>query len=79
LEKDFIFDNELDNEFDQELDEQVSCLKDADFYLTETYFYPPSDDRVWASNIEDVDGGDNFVDYCQYIFNVLDEEEYYDN
>ena len=48
-----------------------ACLKDSDFY-------PPSDDRVWESLVKDIDGGDNFADYCKYIFRLLDEEEYYD-
>ena len=47
-------------------------------YLTEVDFYPPSDDRVWESYVEDIDGGDNFIDYCEYIFELLEEEGYYD-
>lgn len=66
----FFNDNFYDNESDKsnELDEQYS------------YSIPYSliDDRVWTSNIEDIDGGDNFADYCEYIFNLLEEEEYYD-
>ena len=46
--------------------------------LTETDFYPPSDDRTLKSNIVDINGGDNFSDYCEYIFDLLEEEEYYD-
>lgn len=38
-----------------------------------------SDSRVWKSNIEDIDGGDNFADYCKEFFQLLDEEGYYDN
>ena len=41
--------------------------------------YSLFDDRVWTSNIEDIDGGDNFADYCNEFFRMLDEEEYYDN
>ena len=37
------------------------------------------DNRVWKSNVEDIDGGDNFADYCKEFFEMLDEEEYYDN
>ena len=62
-----------------ELIDEECVLTNNDTCLTEKDFYPPSDDRVWQSNIEDINGGDNFADYCQYIFNVLDEEEYYDN
>lgn len=47
-------------------------------YLTEEDFYPPSDDRYLESYIEDIEGGDNFADYCEYIFELLEEEEYYD-
>lgn len=84
MSKGFLFNNELvdeefETEFEDELDEQDSCLKDIDFCLTETDFYPPYDDRVWASNVEDIDGGDNFSDYCIEFFEMLDEEEYYDN
>lgn len=50
-----------------------------DFCLTESDFYPPSDDRVWKSYIEDIVGGDNFADYCADFFELLDEEEYFDN
>lgn len=38
-----------------------------------------SDDRVWTSNIEDVVGGDNFADYCEYFFKLLDEEDYFES
>lgn len=47
--------------------------------LTEQDFYPASDDRVWTSNVEDIENGDNFADYCKDFFELLDEEEYYDN
>ena len=47
-------------------------------YLTEADFYPPSDNRILKSNVEDIVGGDNFADYCKYIFDIIEEEEYYD-
>lgn len=47
--------------------------------LSEQSFYPPIDNRMWQSYIEDIDGGDNFADYCEYIFEILEEEEYFDN
>lgn len=47
--------------------------------LAEQDFYLPSDDRVWTSNVEDINGGDNFADYCKDFFDLLDEEEYFDN
>lgn len=46
--------------------------------LTEQDFYPPSDDRTWTSEVEDIDDGDNFADYCKEFFELLDEEDYYD-
>lgn len=53
-------------------------LKDNNFYLTEVDFYPPYDDRVFESYVEDIDNGDNFADYCEYIFKLYEEEGYYD-
>lgn len=78
--KGFLFGDELlDEEFEEELDEQESCLNDIDFCLTEIDFYPPSDNRVWVSNIEDMDNENNFANHCIEFFELLDEEEYYDN
>lgn len=48
------------------------CLKESDFYH-------PSDDRVWKSNIDDIEGGDNFADYCEEFFRMLDEEDYWES
>lgn len=80
MRNDCVFDNELfDEEFNEEFDEQDSCLEDIDYCLTESDFYPPSDNRVWKSRIKDIDGGDNFADYCIEFFEMLDEEEYYDS
>lgn len=47
--------------------------------LTEQDFYPISDDRILTSNVEDIEDGDNFADYCKEFFDLLDEEEYFDN
>lgn len=47
-------------------------------YLTEEDFYSPTDNRVLKSYIEDIDGGDNFADYCEYIFELCEDEEWYD-
>ena len=46
--------------------------------LTEFDFYPPSDDRCLKSYVKDINGGDNFADYCKYMFDLLEEEEYYE-
>lgn len=47
-------------------------------YLTEEDFYTASDKRFWVSYVEDIDGGDNFADFCRDFFELLDEEGYYD-
>lgn len=44
-------------------------------YLIEEDFYPPSDDRVFTSYVEDIYGGDNFADYCKDFFELYEEEE----
>lgn len=51
-----------------------------DDYLTEQDFlfedcYPIKDNRFWKSNVKDINGGDNFADYCKYIFKLYEEEE----
>lgn len=66
------------NRFTNLIDEDCVLVND-DSCLTENDFYPYFDNRVWKSNIKDIGGGDNFADYCEYFFNVLDEEEYFDN
>lgn len=60
------------NDILNELDEQACD------YIAEESFYPPSDDRYLESYVEDIDGGDNFADYCEYIFELLEEEGYYE-
>ena len=79
MDKGFVFDDGLFDEELEDLDGQCFCSRDIDFYLTEIDFYPPPDNRVWTSNIEDIDGGDNFADYCKYIFKLYEDEGYYDN
>lgn len=56
-----------------------SILYQQDSYQSEIDFYQPSDDRVLESYIEDIDGGDNFADYCEYIFKLYEEEDYYED
>lgn len=67
------------NEMNEELDKKIAYLMDNDFCLTESDFYPPSDNRVWTTNVVDIDGGDNFADYCEEFFEILDQEEYFEN
>lgn len=54
-------------------------LKDSDFYLTDSDFYPPSDDRVLRSYIRDVCEDNNFREYAEYIYDLYEEENYYEN
>lgn len=61
-----------DDELDSDIDEQ-EC------YFEKDDSQPLFDNRVWTSNVEDIDGGDNFADFCEEFFEMLDEEEYFDN
>lgn len=84
MEKDYTFDEFDDNELfkdelEELLEEQNSYSKERDGYLTEIDFYPPSDNRTWKSNVEDINGGDNFADYCEYIFRLYEKEDCYEN
>ena len=47
--------------------------------LSKEDFYPPADDRVWESYIEDIEDGDNFADYCKYFFRLCLLENHYEN
>lgn len=67
----------FDSKSIEELDEKINYLINNDFSLTDTDFYPPSDNRMWMSIVEDIDGGDNFADYCEELFEMLDQEEYF--
>lgn len=44
--------------------------------LTEADFYPPEDPRVYASGIDDIDGGDNFTEYAEYFWETYGYEIY---
>ena len=80
MNKNFLFcDKSYGDKFKEDLYEQCSYLDNINFCLTEIGFCSSSDNRVWTSNIDDIDGGDNFADYCKEFFNLLNEEDYYDN
>lgn len=55
------------------LEEQSCCPIEFDDLSVNT------DDRVWKSYVEDIDGGDNFADFCEEFFEMLDEEDYWEN
>lgn len=81
----FVFDDETNELFndglEEELEEQSFYSRFQDDYSLEMDFYLPFDidNRTWKSYVEDINGGDNFADYCEYIFKILEEEEYFDN
>ena len=55
------------------------CSSEKDFCLTDSDFYPPADDRYLESFIEDINDEDNFVEYSKYIFDLYEEENFYEN
>lgn len=61
------------------LKQQEIHLDNDDTYSTDEEWYLSPDDRYWQSNIEDVEGGDTFADYCKYFFNLLEEEDYFES
>lgn len=54
-------------------------LTDKDFILTEKDFYPPADNRMLQSFIEDIDEENNYLEYAAYIYDLYEEENYYEN
>jgi hypothetical protein len=56
-----------------------TTLEEQDYCLIESDLFPSADNRVWKSNVEDINGGDNFADFCEEFFEMLDEEQYWDN
>lgn len=51
----------------------------SDYYvLTEKDFYPPEDDRVYQSGVNDIVDGDNFEDYAKWFYDNY-EDEIFDN
>ena len=39
-------------------------------------FYPPQDDRVYTSGIDDIYDGDNFAEYVSYFWETYEEDIY---
>jgi hypothetical protein len=65
----------VNNKFTYEdiLEEQDYCSTEFDD------LYKTTDDREWKSYVSDIYGGDNFADFCEEFFEMLDEEEYWEN
>lgn len=58
---------------------KVKFPKLPKYVLSEKDFYPPEDNRVLCSGIDDVSGGDNFGDYARYYFNRFADELFDDD
>lgn len=71
---------EHENKFDDVLDEQYYnyIIQRDSYVLTEKDFYPPSDDRIFNSVVEDILDGDNFSEYTKYFFEMY-EDDLFDN
>lgn len=41
-------------------------------------FYPPLDNRVYTSGIDDIEGGDNFAEYAEYFWEEYGHDLYDD-
>jgi hypothetical protein len=59
--------------YEEILEGQDCCLTEFD----DMFLY--TDNRIWKSNVEDINGGDNFADFCEEFFELLDEEGYWEN
>lgn len=46
--------------------------------LSEEDFYPPSDDRVLKTYVEELYEGD-FAEYADYIYDLYESEDYWEN
>lgn len=61
------------NYMDKYMDEKDGCHFHE---LTEIDCFPPEDDRLYSSGIDDIEGGDNFADYAEWFWEVYEEEIY---
>lgn len=50
-----------------------------DYTISEKDFYPPEDNRVLQSGVEDIVNGDNFMDYTKEYFKYCSSEGVYEN
>ena len=48
-------------------------IKEANV-LNEEDFYPPPDDRLRESYIEDIEGGDTYEDYLNYFYDLYEDD-----
>ena len=52
--------------------------KEDCFKITKIDFYPPQDTRYYQSGVDDIVGGDNFIDYIEYFLDLY-EDDLFDN
>ena len=64
--------NKMDDKINYELESELN-------ELTEESFYPPSDTRTLHSLIEDIDEDNNYLEYAEFIYDLYEEEGYYEN
>ena len=69
--------NEILNEVKSNKD-NTNELQDT-IELKDSDFYPPSDNRVLRSYIRDVCKDNSFREYAEYIYDLYEEENYYEN
>lgn len=58
--------------------DRINKLSGEDYELTEKDFYPPEDNRLYNSGIDDVIDGDTFEEYIKYFYENY-ENEIFDN
>ena len=68
------------NEQGFHLEDEFYKADDNTYYNNRDKFYSSlRDNRVWTSNVEDINGGDNFADFCKDYFELLEEEGYFED
>lgn len=55
-----------------------NILREENFYLQDSDFYPPSDDRTFQTYMEELYDGE-FAKYAEYIFDLYESEDYWEN
>ena len=55
--------------------ESAGCV-DEYYELDEYDFYPPEDDRLHCSCIDDIEGGDNYDDYVKWFWKEYENDIY---
>lgn len=55
--------------------ESAGCV-DEYYELDEYDFYPPEDDRMYCSCIDDIEGGDNYDDYVKWFWKEYENDIY---